>query len=114
VNRILEKDGRYAIEVAYGTSQVAKQIANVGSFVIMNYQSIQQIGLTKATRFELLTLQILPWTVEYFPDIPGRRTPIVGHLTNHEIIRLQQWSNMVKVIVAALTTNGGSQPKAPE
>lgn len=117
VNRVFETavgdEQRYAVEVAYGTSKVAKKLKrDVGSFVINKYESLQTIPLYQATRFELLTLQILPWTEEWFPNAPGRdNTPIVGHMTHHEIVRLNMFREMRKMMITALDAgaeqNGG-------
>lgn len=115
VNRVLEQiiDEKlcFAVEVAYGTSKVDKNIKrNVGSFVIAKYESLQTIPLYQATRFELLTLQILPWTEEWFPNAPGRSaTPIVGHMTQHEIVRLNVFREMKQMTIAALDAGASDQ-----
>lgn len=125
VNRVLEQvygdTVHYAVEVAYGTSRVNKSIRkNVGSFVIAKYEELQAIPLYQATRFELLTLQILPWTEEWFPTAPGRTGPVVGHMTQHQIVRLHMFCEMKKMMIAALdagtstTATPSAKPDGPD
>lgn len=102
INQVLEDDGRFAVEVCYGTSAVDRSVPGVGSFRIVQYEQLQAIGLYKATRFELLTRQLLPWAQEVFPRAPGRSGPIVGRMTQLQILRLQEWSRQTKHIIEAL------------
>jgi len=112
VNRIFESgDGRFAVEVCYGTSRVEKKIRGVGSFVIAPYSELTAMGLYHNTRFELLTTQTLPWAEEVFPQAPGRRGPVLGHLTNRQKIRLQTWSAQTKVVVAGLRASEDGNSK---
>lgn len=94
--------GQVWVEVCYGTSQVHKSFRRPDSFVIIQYAELSQIGLHKNTRFDLLKTQLLPWSAEHFPSAPGRGTPVVGHLTNHQKVRLRQWGDRMKVNIEAL------------
>lgn len=102
VKRVLEDQGRYAVEVCYGTSKVHTNVRGVGSFVIAKYQELLAIGLYHNTRFELLTTQLLPWAEETFPHAPGKSSPVMGKMTQHQKVRLQMWSKMTKNVIEAL------------
>ena len=82
------------------------------------YESLQSIPLYQATRFELLSLQILPWAEEWFPTAPGRPGPIVGNMTAHEIVRLNVFRQMKQMIIAALdaetTDPAVAVPRSPK
>lgn len=97
-----DRAGQIWLEVSYGTTKIEKARRGVGSFVISNYAELQAIGLYKNTRFELLNTQKLPWALEHFPNAPGRSTPIVGHFTNHQRVRLAEWSKKTKIVIDAL------------
>jgi hypothetical protein len=115
VKRVLEDQGRYAVEVCYGTSKIRTKVRGVGSFVIAKYQELLAIGLYHNTRFELLTTQLLPWAEETFPHAPGKSSPVMGRLTQHQKVRLQMWSKMTKNVIEALEVGedgdeNGSKP----
>jgi len=117
VKRVLEDQGRYAVEVCYGTSKIRTNVRGVGSFVIAQYRELLAMGLYHNTRFELLTTQLLPWAQETFPSAPGRTTPVLGKLSQHQKVRLQMWSKMTKNVIEALEVgedgddNGSKPPK---
>jgi hypothetical protein len=102
VKRVLEDRGRYAVEVCYGTSKINTHVRGVGSFVIAKYQELLAIGLYHNTRFELLNTQLLPWAEETFPHAPGKSSPVMGKMTQHQKVRLQMWSKMTKNVIEAL------------
>jgi hypothetical protein len=49
--------------------------------IIQNVTDLTQIGLARATRFDLDTTITLPWTNEFFSCWTGYRTPRIGALT---------------------------------
>lgn len=97
-----ERTGQIWLEVAYGTSQVDKAKRGPGSFCIIPYEELHQIGLHKNTKFELLKTQLLPWAAEHFPNAPGKTSPIVGRLTNRQMVRLQEFQKRMAANIAAL------------
>ena len=94
--------GQFWVEVCYGTSQVEKSKRTPGSFSIVPYSELAQIGLHKNTRFELFKTQLLPWSLEHFPNAPGKSTPIIGHLTNRQKLRLDEFKRRMEESMAAL------------
>ncbi len=110
VKHVVERDGRFAVEVCYGTSKIKTKVRGVGSFVIARYDELVAIGLYHNTRFELLTTQLMPWAAEVFPFAPGKTSPVLGKLTQHQKVRLQMWSNMTKNVIVALEAGEDGDP----
>jgi hypothetical protein len=81
-------DGRKAVTVAYGTSQIAKKYP--GSFKIENQTDMDTAGLYQATRFDLLDTLTLPWASEFFIPPGGRTSPILGSLPANQVGRLKR------------------------
>lgn len=96
-----DRAGQIWVEVSYGTSQVDKP-ATAGSFSIVPFSDLQQIGLHKNTRFELFKTILLPWALENFPNCPGKPAPILGHLTGRQKVRLQEFQKRIDQAMAAM------------
>jgi len=100
------RKGQVWLDVTYGTSRIDKPLSP-GSFSIVPYSELAQIGLHKNTRFELFKTALLPWSLEHFPNCPGKNTPILGHLTGRQKIRLQEFQKRIDQAMAAMKKSEG-------
>jgi hypothetical protein len=78
VRRVLEKDGALYVEVAYGTSNLAKYSHR--DLYVANAEDMVDAGLPQATLFHLDRVETLPWAKEWFAARDAGGTPVVGHL----------------------------------
>lgn len=46
-------------------------------------------GLKQATRFDLNREMTLPWSREFFECLADKPTPIIGHMPDYEVRKLQ-------------------------
>lgn len=76
------------VEVCYGTSQLKKDRFPFDLF-IENASQLTLLGLPQATRFEIDRVLQLPWSAEFFEPRRGKKTPIIGRLTQDEIAQLE-------------------------
>lgn len=76
------------VNVVYGTSRNTS-LSSPGQFVIANLADMDSCGLHKATRFNLLRCEQLPWSQDFFTELPGYQSPVIGQLTPY-LIRLIQ------------------------
>ena len=53
--------------------------------IIQNAISLRQLGLHRATRFDLDKMVTLPWNPEFFGFWAGFNTPVIGSLTEDYI-----------------------------
>jgi hypothetical protein len=78
--------GRLYCNVAYGTKHLKITKREHLDLIVQNSTHIQQIGLARATRFDLDNIAIeLPWTPDFFGCWAGHRSPVIGTLTQEYI-----------------------------
>jgi hypothetical protein len=76
-----ETTGRFACRVAYGTKKL-KIVQRTGlDIIVQNSQHIRELGLSRATRFDLDLTVVVPWGTEFFGCWTRYPTPIIGSLT---------------------------------
>lgn len=85
---LADQDGNPWVRVVYGTSQNVF-LRDHRYLTIANAAEMDACGLYRATRFDLLTCEELPWCSEFFETMFGYDTPIVGHLSQHMTKLLQ-------------------------
>jgi len=83
------------VDVAYGTSQDVFR-KEINQFVVSNIVDMDACGLYCATRFQLDRIAQLPWASEFFPDAPGRKSPVMGRLSEHQVQLLKYQSTMLR------------------
>jgi hypothetical protein len=72
----------------FGTS-VDPYRADITDFTVATLPEMNMCGLKCATRFRLDRQIDLPWTREFFSCLPGKPTPIIGHMPAYEVRKLQ-------------------------
>ena len=80
-----KSDGRFACDVAFGTSRLKFHRRKGIDIIIQNHTDIGMVGLSQATRFDLDHIIKLPWTREFFDCWSGFSSPIIGSLTEEYI-----------------------------
>lgn len=83
-----DQDGNPWVEVVYGTSRDPYSNSLV-HFSIVTLAEMDVCGLKQATRFDLNRTMNLPWSREFFECLPGKPTPIIGHMPSYEVKKLQ-------------------------
>ena len=83
-----DQDGNPWVEVVYGTSRDPYSNSLV-HFSIVTLAEMNICGLKQATRFDLNRTMKLPWSREFFECLPGKPTPIIGHMPGYEVKKLQ-------------------------
>ncbi len=76
-----EESSSFACRVAYGTTSLKIIHRQHLDLIIQNAVDLDQIGLARATRFDLDNTAVLPWTSEFFGCWTGYQTPRIGALT---------------------------------
>jgi hypothetical protein len=78
--------GKIYCNIAYGTKQLKITKRGKVDLIIQNANHISQLGLARATRFDLDCVATeLPWNEEFFGCWSGKSSPIVGALTENYI-----------------------------
>ena len=83
-----DQDGNPWVEVVYGTSKDPYSNSII-HFSIVTLAEMNVCGLKQATRFDLNRTMTLPWSQEFFECLPGKPTPIIGHMPEYEVKKLQ-------------------------
>ena len=83
-----DQDGNAWVKVVYGTS-VDPYRATVADFSVVTLPEMNVCGLKCATRFRLDREMTLPWSREFFDCLPGKPSPIMGHMPEYEVRKLQ-------------------------
>lgn len=83
-----DQDGNAWVRVVFGTSKDPYR-ATLTDFAIVTIAEMAMCGLKCATRFRLDREMDLPWTKEFFGCLPGKPTPIIGHMPEYEVRKLQ-------------------------
>lgn len=83
-----DQDGNPWVHVVYGTSK-RPYSSRPQDFAIVTLPEMEVCGLSQATRFELDRQLELPWSEEYFGCLPGQPTPVIGHVPDYEVRKLQ-------------------------
>lgn len=86
-----DQDGNPWVHLAYGTSSDPFR-KSLDDFTVANIGEMDECGLWCATRFRLDRVALLPWSSEFFPDAPGRSTPVMGRLSQHGVNLLRHQS----------------------
>lgn len=85
-----KKTGGYYCNVAYGTKHLKIVQRGHLDLIIQNAANLYQMGLVRATRFDLDNIAIeLPWTSEFFGCWTGHHTPVIGTLIE---VYIQQYA----------------------
>ncbi len=71
--------------VAYGTNTLKIVQRQRLDLIVQVPADVREVGLAKATRFDLNNVAILPWTNEFFGCWSGYFTPRIGALSEHYI-----------------------------
>jgi len=77
-----DQDGNPWVRVVYGTSVDPNRHGNE-FFVVSKMSEMNMCGLKCATRFCLDRDVTIPWSTDFFEILPGRNTPIIGHLSQY-------------------------------
>jgi hypothetical protein len=72
---------QYACEVAFGTKNLKLMARQHLDLIIQNAEHLRQLGLYRATRFDLDNIITLPWDDEYFGCWGGHSSPVLSSLT---------------------------------
>lgn len=90
-----DQDNNPWVHVAYGTS---KHVFRTGMnhFVVANMVDMDACGLFCATRFRLDRVALVPWASEFFADAPGRQSPVMGRLSEHQVRLLKHQSAILR------------------
>jgi hypothetical protein len=83
-----DQSGNPWICVVYGTSKNPYS-NSLAHFSIVTLPEMNVCGLKQATRFDLSREMTLPWSREFFECLAGKPTPIIGHLPEYEVRKLQ-------------------------
>jgi hypothetical protein len=83
-----DQDGNAWVRAVYGTS-VDPYRATLVDFTIATIAEMNVCGLKQATRFCLNRELELPWSKEFFECLPLKPTPIIGHMPQYEVVKLQ-------------------------
>jgi hypothetical protein len=83
-----DQDGNPWVSVVYGTSKDPYS-NSLMHFSVVTLPEMDICGLKQATRFDLTRVMTLPWSREFFECLPGKPTPIMGHMPDYEIRKLQ-------------------------
>ena len=83
-----DQDGNAWVRVVFGTSKDPYR-ATLTDFTICTLPEMNICGLKCATRFRLDREIDLPWSKGYFACLPGKPTPIIGHMPEYEVRKLQ-------------------------
>lgn len=79
---------RARVEITYGTSNLKADLRPL-DLIVQGPAELRAMGLPQPTRFDLDLTVVVPWASEFFEPLPGKRTPIVGHLTDAAIAQLE-------------------------
>ena len=83
-----DQDGNAWVTVVYGTSR-DPYLNSITCFSVVSLPEMNMCGLKQATRFRLDREMTLPWSREFFECLADRPTPIIGHMPDYEIRKLQ-------------------------
>jgi hypothetical protein len=83
-----DQDGNAWVKLVYGTS-VDPYRATLTDFTVATLPEMNVCGLKQATRFRLDREMTLPWSKEFFECLFEKPTPIIGHMPQYEVVKLQ-------------------------
>lgn len=81
-------DGNAWVKVVYGTSMDPYK-TTLADFSVVTLPEMNVCGLRCATRFRLDREATLPWSREFFECLPEKPSPIIGHMPQYEVKKLQ-------------------------
>jgi hypothetical protein len=100
-----DQDGQPWVSVVPGTSKnIYRQ--DLMNFTVATLPEMQACGLSQATRFKLDQELQLPWSREFFACLPGKQTPIIGHMPEYEVKKLQIQISYLQQAIARLQADG--------
>jgi hypothetical protein len=85
--------GNFACRIAFGTKELKIIKRGELDLIIQNAAHVQQMGLARATRFDLDCIATLLWDPKFFDCWHGYQSPVIGSLTEH-YIREYAWIMM--------------------
>jgi hypothetical protein len=94
-----DQSGNAWVKVVYGTS-VDPYRATLKDFTIATLTEMNVCGLKQATRFCLDREMTLPWAKEFFECLRDKHLPIIGHMPQYEVIKLQTQISFLQQRVA--------------
>jgi hypothetical protein len=75
----------YACQVIYGTKNLKLMSRERLDLIVQSAADLRQLGLHRATRFDLDKMVTLPWSPEFFGCWACFNTPVIGSLTEDYI-----------------------------
>lgn len=108
-----DQDNNPWVHVAYGTSKAVFR-SGMNHFIVANMADMDACGLYCATRFRLDRVALLPWASEFFTDAPGRQSPVMGKLSDHQVRLLRHQSTMLQRQAEALQHRLDLDPDASD
>lgn len=90
-----DSEGNAWVKVIYGTSRDPYR-STLSDFSIVTIPEMNVCGMKCATRFRLDRELTLPWSKEFFGCLPGKPTPIIGHMPQYEVKKLQMQISYVQ------------------
>lgn len=97
-----DQNGNPWVTVVYGTSK-APYKSGLEYFTVATLSEMNQCGLRCATRFDLSREMTLPWAREFFTCIGGKPLPIIGHLPDYEVKKLQTQISYLQHLMTSTT-----------
>lgn len=94
-----DQDGNAWVRVVYGTSK-DPYLNSPTDFSVLTIPEMNVCGLKQATRFRLDREVTLPWSREFFECIPDKPTPILGHMPDYEVRKLQTQIAYLQQLIA--------------
>ena len=98
-----DQDGNPWVKVVYGTSKDPYR-GGPTDFSVVTLPEMQVCGLKQATRFRLDRELELPWSREFFECLVGKPTPIIGHMPDYEVRKLQIQIAYLQNLMAEMRT----------
>jgi hypothetical protein len=91
VRRVLKgPDGKIAVEVAYGTSNLKADRGLSHQLVLSHSLDLEEAGLRAPTRFDLVQTKLLPWCREFFGELRPGDGAIIGRLSANKRLDLNE------------------------
>ncbi len=94
-----DQDGNAWVRVVYGTSK-DPYLNSPTDFSVLTLPEMNVCGLKQATRFRLNREMSLPWAREFFECLADKPTPIIGHMPDYEIRKLQTQIAYLQQLIA--------------
>ncbi len=103
-----DQSGNPWVRVVYGTSKDPYSNSLV-HFSILTLAEMNVCGLKQATRFDLSREMTLPWSRDFFECLADKPTPIIGHMPDYEVKKLQTQMAYLQQCLAEMRDNSRSE-----